>query len=252
MHSLIVTGHSLGAGTAVLIALHFLHQKEDPVCAAKIECIALAPPPVYLSSSPLPPEISERITCYINNHDCVPRLSLGSAAKLVAILRAIDELSFYPGEIAELLTGKSRRADKLRRNAKLTLLRQTVETTTQDEFPYLKHVGRIRFLHRFQMKDLEKQERQGDEEEAEKETEEIDETDDDDEDEETEENEKNDENNVKKNVSTTKKVRRFVVLEQPGTIFSGSVNIIGRMMRDHMGKNYLRAIHNALQNTLRL
>jgi putative lipase involved disintegration of autophagic bodies len=46
---LIVTGHSLGAGTAELITLTILSGNVDFVDPAKtsVQCIALAPPPVY-------------------------------------------------------------------------------------------------------------------------------------------------------------------------------------------------------------
>ena len=44
-YKLVVTGHSLGAGTAVLITLEILLGKDPFVSPHRVKCIALAPPP---------------------------------------------------------------------------------------------------------------------------------------------------------------------------------------------------------------
>ena len=48
---LVLTGHSLGAGTAVLMALKILTRRhKTPVPEwTRVRCVALAPPPVYRS-----------------------------------------------------------------------------------------------------------------------------------------------------------------------------------------------------------
>ena len=65
--------------------------------------MALAPPPVYRSTKKLPPKILDSINIYINRQDCVPRMSLASVAKLVAILRAVDKLKLTPYEQLQVL-----------------------------------------------------------------------------------------------------------------------------------------------------
>ena len=48
-YRLVITGHSLGAGTAILISLGFLNNiyANDFPNVKEVKCIALAPPPVY-------------------------------------------------------------------------------------------------------------------------------------------------------------------------------------------------------------
>merc|ERR1712178_549504 len=87
-----VTGHSLGAGTAELITMKLLSSPQLLARDTRIQCIALAPPPVYRSTKPLPHTVTSSIQIYINNFDCVPSLSLSSVAKLLATVRAVDQL----------------------------------------------------------------------------------------------------------------------------------------------------------------
>ena len=44
-YKFVITGHSLGAGTAVLIALKTLLGEDRFVPPGRVKCIALAPPP---------------------------------------------------------------------------------------------------------------------------------------------------------------------------------------------------------------
>ena len=48
-YRLVLTGHSLGAGTAILISLGFLNNiyADDFPNVKEVKCVALAPPPVY-------------------------------------------------------------------------------------------------------------------------------------------------------------------------------------------------------------
>lgn len=47
-YKLVVTGHSLGAGTAVLATLEILLGSDPFVAPSRVKCIALAPPPGFL------------------------------------------------------------------------------------------------------------------------------------------------------------------------------------------------------------
>jgi sn1-specific diacylglycerol lipase len=88
-YRLVVTGHSLGAGTAILISMAILSgnfkQIVDPNLT-KIKCVALAPPPVYRSISNLA-KFNQHINIYINGNDCVPRLSLATLSYWAPIRR---------------------------------------------------------------------------------------------------------------------------------------------------------------------
>ena len=44
---MVVTGHSLGAGTAILATLEILLGKDPFVSSDRVKCIALAPPPGF-------------------------------------------------------------------------------------------------------------------------------------------------------------------------------------------------------------
>ena len=65
-YRLLLTGHSLGAGTASLLALALTHGPAP--LAAQVTCLALAPPPVY--SGPLPPGTETNILALVNR--CCP------------------------------------------------------------------------------------------------------------------------------------------------------------------------------------
>ena len=84
-----------------------LSGKVDYIDPAKtnVRCIALAPPPVYRSSSKLPKDLKTKIEIFINNNDCVPRLSLGVVAKLLAMMKAVDSLPISKFEQLQLLSG---------------------------------------------------------------------------------------------------------------------------------------------------
>ena len=97
-YRLIVTGHSLGAATAILITMTILSGSEivdleDTV----VKCIALAPPPAYRSDSDIiDKKFNDHIQIFIHQNDIVPRASLYTVARLFEAARSIDklELSF--------------------------------------------------------------------------------------------------------------------------------------------------------------
>lgn len=57
-----------------------------------VRCVALGPAPVYRTIGQVSQQFRDRIHIYVNDRDVVPRLSLGSVAKTLAILREIDSL----------------------------------------------------------------------------------------------------------------------------------------------------------------
>jgi len=148
-YSLIVTGHSLGAGVAVLIALELLMGDSKAALPEEtsVRCVALAPPPVYRSgqsifSRSLPTAVSESIEIFIHNHDCIPRMSLGSLTRLLTSMRAVDNLALSVKEQVDILMDKEEE-----------LLEKTVEAINQakqDQFPFLQHPGKIFYLKKGQ------------------------------------------------------------------------------------------------------
>ena len=92
-YRLIVTGHSLGAGTAQLITMDLLNQRPIFAKNPDISCVALAPPPIFRPTRrKVSSKFSNAIDIYINSQDCVPRMSLASMAKLLAMVRAVDAI----------------------------------------------------------------------------------------------------------------------------------------------------------------
>ena len=134
-YKLVITGHSLGAGTAELITMTILLNKIEFSGLGQdgVRCVAFAPPPVYRSPRQLPDEVVSSIDIYINNFDCVPSLSLGVVVKLYTTMVSVDKLRLSPIEIGLILAGIGN-MDKLI---------HAIETTEQNNVPYLHHPGTI-------------------------------------------------------------------------------------------------------------
>ena len=109
-YQLVVTGHSLGAGAAELITLDLMLGRYSNLLppGSAVSCIALAAPPVYRSQSSLPPRVTNAIEIYINNYDCVPRLSLGKIARLLACIRRTALVSLSPSSSLSWLRDQMR------------------------------------------------------------------------------------------------------------------------------------------------
>jgi hypothetical protein len=94
-YKLVVTGHSLGAGTSCLLTLH-LYVDEVLPKNRKIECYAFAPPPTFFAcsdDSACCAKIDRAIqntVAYINDNDVVPFLSVAAVRRMVKLLDAVD------------------------------------------------------------------------------------------------------------------------------------------------------------------
>ena len=108
-YSLVVTGHSLGAGTSILLTMLYIAfqrgnldqmRQEFPnklgQCVlrknAEIKCYAFAPPPVFSSTKIFQGDSSEAIEVFVNNRDIVPRLSLATFNDMLHVLQRVDTL----------------------------------------------------------------------------------------------------------------------------------------------------------------
>ena len=84
----VITGHSLGAGTAALLALKLRY--EDAFAASELEgtnvvCYAFAPPPVYLAGDGTSPRVERAVSethAFIHENDCVPFASVAAVRHL--------------------------------------------------------------------------------------------------------------------------------------------------------------------------
>jgi len=140
-YSLILTGHSLGAGSAELITMELLLGPAREILPPNtlVQCVALAPPPVFRpGEKDIGEEVKDAIEIYINNSDIVPRLSLASMAQLLACVRAVDCLKLSPYKQFSLLSSED--------TSDLESVVTAVDEARQDMFPYLQHPGRIYYL----------------------------------------------------------------------------------------------------------
>lgn len=90
-YKLLITGHSLGAGTAALLAVLLRARFPQQLLNDKgnlLKVLAFAPPPILDLDSAL--ACSSFCTSIINNSDVIPRASLSNLAVLLALLKTIS------------------------------------------------------------------------------------------------------------------------------------------------------------------
>jgi len=128
-YRLVITGHSLGGGVAVLTTLSILSRTDiiDPE-NVEVKCIVIAPPPVYHSTKPMD-QFKKHIHIFINQNDVVPRLSLYTLAKFYEAATIIDQLN---------------RADQ--QNSHCVIEAMDTATVTNNAFIELEHPGQIFYL----------------------------------------------------------------------------------------------------------
>lgn len=103
---LIVTGHSLGAATAILATVK-LCDTGQPLArlvanGPGVACFAFAPPPCFAPSELFPPWAHARTFVFVHSFDVVPRLSLHTIFKVMFAMRAVEE-RVSPSDIAKFL-----------------------------------------------------------------------------------------------------------------------------------------------------
>ena len=182
-------GHSLGAGVAILLTLDLLQGELASSLPenTEVRCYAYAPPPVFRPGrfgDELPDSVRDRIVIVINNHDCIPRMSLGnffsffmssqhflivgSLTRFLASLRAIDELNLSFSQQLQIIMNardlenlntdetededQDREKDQIETESDLELSElmdkvvKAVNVARQDNYPYLQHPGKIIYL----------------------------------------------------------------------------------------------------------
>lgn len=88
----VVTGHSLGAGTAVLLTLELFGKGSEGAIhdPSLVQCFAFAAPPVFHARKDLPDE--PQIYAFINDMDLIPRFCQGTGVKLLLAVKEVDKL----------------------------------------------------------------------------------------------------------------------------------------------------------------
>eukprot|EP00667_Euglena_gracilis_P003366 EG_transcript_3377 len=148
-YKLVLTGHSLGGGTAVL-ATYLLHC--DPAFAAwvlgrRVECFAFAPPPVLTAPQVAEfaaPDARQAVRIFVYKDDWIASLSFASSYRLTQQLARVAALPLTrPERFAVILAGDPRAAA-----AGLVAANEFVAHTDNPhpDFPPLYHPGHLYVL----------------------------------------------------------------------------------------------------------
>lgn len=106
-YTLILTGHSLGAGVATLLNI-LLHQDDGArILGRTVECFAFAAPPTFSPLESVPSRALASCTNYIHERDVVPFLSVDSVRHLFNCVKSIEEQAFSWTARLKFMTGYS-------------------------------------------------------------------------------------------------------------------------------------------------
>jgi hypothetical protein len=99
-YDLVITGHSLGAGTAALISLKvnyesLLARESSTLKEVAVSCFAFAPPPVYFQSekNEKMQDAMDKIFAFIHENDVVPFMSWDSFRRLFHTIEEVDKFT---------------------------------------------------------------------------------------------------------------------------------------------------------------
>jgi hypothetical protein len=125
-YKLVITGHSLGAGTAAIIAVLLNLDRSLLPANTAVRCFAFAVPAVFSYDIATSRELCANIVSLAAGDDCVPRLCLGSMKRLQILL------SDYIGANRRSAIGRMWKAgvSALRRNWKLSPRSRRFSTRT--------------------------------------------------------------------------------------------------------------------------
>lgn len=95
-YTFVITGHSLGAGTATLLNVKV--HLEKPLGERKVKCFGFAPPPSYCVDPNLKDPVAaasiqraiDNCIGYIHDNDCVPFLSVTCIRRLATLMDTVD------------------------------------------------------------------------------------------------------------------------------------------------------------------
>eukprot|EP00092_Neocalanus_flemingeri_P019082 GFUD01020672.1.p1 GENE.GFUD01020672.1~~GFUD01020672.1.p1 ORF type:complete len:434 (-),score=73.97 GFUD01020672.1:35-1336(-) len=143
-YQLVICGHSMGGSVAMMITLELLRSNRYQVLppGISVRCVALGSAPVYRTEGDLSAQYLEKIDIYINGTDVVPRLSLGSVAKLLAMLRAVDGLGLSLEDQLGVVMWREDEASESKRQR----VKRALRDVRQNRFLYLQHPGHVTSL----------------------------------------------------------------------------------------------------------
>ena len=107
-YKFVLTGHSLGGGTAELITLDMLYGQNGKKLGlgrrnTKISCVTIGAPPVFSSNHTMVPIEPPEIISIVNKLDVVPTASIGTVGILLEQISDLDSLEFTVAEKSRML-----------------------------------------------------------------------------------------------------------------------------------------------------
>ena len=109
-YELVLTGHSLGAGSAALLNILLHENNSERVNGRDIRCFAYASPPVFTGEAK---KACKMCVNFIHDSDCVPFLSCDSVRHIFAGLHAIEECNLSVWTRTRILWGSIEAIDPL-------------------------------------------------------------------------------------------------------------------------------------------
>merc|ERR1712107_866833 len=110
-----ITGHSLGAGTAILVMIKLFKEEAGKIHGFRAEkcvkCWAFAPPPVFGPLHKVPRWVKACTTSFVHEVDMVPRACLHTAIKFMLAWKKVDEAGISAKESVSFLCGGDRTLD---------------------------------------------------------------------------------------------------------------------------------------------
>jgi hypothetical protein len=117
-YTVVLCGHSLGAGTAILLTM-LLH-KVKLLEEVNIKCYGFAPPPVFSPLEVIPEQVTAKITNFVLEDDFICRTSLASVHRFLKRLVDFDKLNVgFLGRLNIIRTRNFAELKKIEAQAKL-------------------------------------------------------------------------------------------------------------------------------------
>lgn len=91
-YGFVVTGHSLGAGTACLVNILVRNEKAGGIKGRRMRCFAYAPPPCFTPLERVPDAVRD-CTSYVHENDAIPSLSIDSVRHFFSSIGVIERYS---------------------------------------------------------------------------------------------------------------------------------------------------------------